>query len=147
MSFETTHLDDMAGCQTLSYVEKDELEGWIQKFKYYRCYPVKGRLVADADLPDPNHVVSEEELTKNNGDGEVPDKYAAAPIYLGAGDKGMQIDTSIIRTNEAMKSFVLLTLSLSTIKFMMFLLEEFLSTGKAVHTTHLLAGMPLEHWR
>lgn len=87
MSFETTHLDDIAGCQSLPYAEKDELDGWIQKFKYYRCYPVRGRLVADADLPDPNHFVTEEQLAKNNGEGEVPDKYAAAPIYVGAGDK------------------------------------------------------------
>jgi membrane-associated progesterone receptor component len=87
MSFETTHLDDIAGCQKLSYVEKDELEGWIQKFKYYRCYPEVGRLISDDDLPDPNHVVTKEELEKNNGGGEVPEKYAAAPIYVGAGTK------------------------------------------------------------
>ena len=87
MSFETTHLDDIAGCETLSYVEKDELDGWISKFKYYRGYPIRGRLFADSDLPDPNRIITEEELTKNNGEGETPEKYATAPIYIGAGGK------------------------------------------------------------
>lgn len=87
MSFETDHLDDLAGCQNLSYVEKEELEGWTQKFQYYRCYPVRGRLIADADLPDPTRIVTPEELAKNNGKGEKPEKYGTAPIYIGAGDK------------------------------------------------------------
>lgn len=87
MSFDTAHLDNIAGCQSLSYVEKDELDNWIQKFKYYRCYPVKGRLIADDDLPDPNRIVSKEELERNNGQGDIPDNYATAPIYIGAGDK------------------------------------------------------------
>ena len=87
MSFDTTYLDDISGCQSLSYVEKDELDNWIQKFTHYRCYPVRGRLIADNDLPDPNRIISSEELAKNNGDGEIPAGYAAAPIYVGAGDK------------------------------------------------------------
>ncbi len=87
MSFETTHLDDIAGCEQLSYVEKDELDGWISKFQYYRGYPVKGRLFADSDLPDPNRIISVEELAENNGDGKVPEKYATAPIYISAGGK------------------------------------------------------------
>jgi hypothetical protein len=79
MSFKTEHLDDVAGCASLG--------GWIQKFKFYRCYPVEGRLIPTSDLPDPTHIVSKEELEKNNGEGEVPDKYATAPIYIGAGGK------------------------------------------------------------
>mmetsp|Transcript_17368 Transcript_17368/g.21236 ORF Transcript_17368/g.21236 Transcript_17368/m.21236 type:complete len:294 (-) Transcript_17368:133-1014(-) len=87
MSFETSYLDDVAGCQNLNFGEKDELENWIQKFQYYRCYPVKGRLLPDSDLPDPNHIIEKEELMKNNGQGEIPEKYATAPIYIGAGGK------------------------------------------------------------
>lgn len=87
MSFDVEHLDNIAGCDKLPYAEKDELENWIQKFKYYKCYPVRGRLIADSDLPDPTRVISKEELERNNGQGEVPDKYATAPIYLGAGGK------------------------------------------------------------
>ncbi len=87
MSFEESHLDDIAGCEKLSFVEKDELDNWISKFKYYRGYPIKGRLFADSDLPDPNRMITPEELKKNNGEGEVPENYATAPIYIGAGGK------------------------------------------------------------
>mmetsp|Transcript_16362 Transcript_16362/g.24534 ORF Transcript_16362/g.24534 Transcript_16362/m.24534 type:complete len:287 (-) Transcript_16362:160-1020(-) len=87
MSFETSHLDDIAGCKDLSYVEKEELEGWIQKFQYYRCYPVRGRLIPDSDLPDPTRIITPEELAKNDGKGETPENYGTAPIYIGAGDK------------------------------------------------------------
>jgi membrane-associated progesterone receptor component len=44
-------------------------------------------LIPTSDLPDPTCIVSKEELEKNNGEGEVPDKYATAPIYIGAGGK------------------------------------------------------------
>jgi membrane-associated progesterone receptor component len=122
MSFDSEHLDDVAGCESLSYVEKDELEGWIQKFKYYRCYPVKGRLIPDTDLPDPNSTISNEELKKHNGEGEIPDKYATAPIYIGAGGKvydmsfggvtfyGKGCAYNVFAGNDASRSLALMSL-------------------------------------
>jgi len=87
MSFDTQYLDDMAGCSTLNHGERMELENWIEKFTHYRRYPVLGRLVPDDKLPSPNRIVSKEELAMNDGSGKIPEGYAAAPIYLGAGDK------------------------------------------------------------
>ena len=90
MSFDEQHLGDLKGCSDLSFGEKNELEGWIEKFRYYRDYPVKGRLVADEDLKAlETRVLTSEELAKHTGaEGEeVPEGYAAVPIYIGAGEK------------------------------------------------------------
>lgn len=90
MSFETTHLDDLAGCETLNVGEKTELEGWIEKFTYYRNYPIKGRLVPDEKLKAlKSRVLTKEDLAKHTGakDEQVPEGYATAPIYVGAGNK------------------------------------------------------------
>lgn len=87
MSFNAEFLDDLEGCNSLNYGEKDELENWISKFEHWRSYPIKGRLIPDVNMPDPTIILSEEELWKNNGDGDVPEGYATAPIYIGAHDK------------------------------------------------------------
>lgn len=90
MSFDEKHLGDLKGCSELNFGEKTELEGWIEKFTYYRNYPIKGKLVADEDLKAlESRVLTTEELAKHTGaEGEeVPEGYAAAPIYIGAGDK------------------------------------------------------------
>jgi len=88
MSFDTAHLDDLAGCEKLNAGEKTELVGWIEKFTYYRNYPIKGRLVPDEKLITlSTRILTKGDLEKNAGDGEVPEGYAAAPIYVGAGDK------------------------------------------------------------
>lgn len=89
MSFDTEHLDDLKGCKDLNYGEKDELENWINKFTYHRRYPVKGRLVADDYLESlTERTLTKEDLEENKGDAEeIPDGYATAPIYIGAGNK------------------------------------------------------------
>jgi len=98
MSFDTSHLDDIAGCQMtsdggkLNYAEKDELDNWLMKFEHYKCYPVVGALIADEDMPDPGRIVTKEELRKNDGKGELPKGYATTPLYVGA--KGRVFDVS-----------------------------------------------------
>lgn len=87
MSFDTEFIDDFEGCKELNHGEKDELENWITKFTHWRSYPILGRVIPDSKMPDPNLVLSAEELWKNNGKGEVPEGYATAPIYIGAHDK------------------------------------------------------------
>ena len=90
MSFDAEHLDDLEGCEKLNSGEKMELEGWIEKFTYYRNYPIKGRLVPDAKLKElESRVLTKEDLAKATGESsqEVPNGYATAPIYVGAGDK------------------------------------------------------------
>lgn len=87
MSFDTNYLDDLEGCSKLSFGEKDELDNWINKFEHWRCYPIKGRLIPDTKLPDPNRLLTMDDLWKNNGEGDIPQGYATAPIYVGAHDK------------------------------------------------------------
>lgn len=90
MSFDVEHLDDLEGCANLKPSEKQELEGWIEKFTYYRPYPIKGRLVPDSILNSlKDRKLSKEELAKYNGEceNEIPEGYATQPIYLGAGTK------------------------------------------------------------
>ena len=88
MSFDTEYLDDLEGCANLSASEITELEGWIDKFTYYRPYPIKGRLIPDSQLkPLEDRILTKEDLAKNDGSSEdIPDGYATAPIYVGAGD-------------------------------------------------------------
>ena len=53
-------------------------------------YPVMGRLVPDSKLqPLKDRILSLEDLTAHSGSASetVPDGYATAPIYVGAGDK------------------------------------------------------------
>lgn len=90
MSFDTEHLDDLAGCKNLNFGEQQELENWIEKFTYYRSYPVKGRLVPDEFLKSlADRTLTSEDISKHKGeDGEeIPEGFATAPIYIGAGNK------------------------------------------------------------
>jgi membrane-associated progesterone receptor component len=87
MSFDEAHLDDVEGCKKLSTATSDELRGWIDKFTYYRNYPVKGRLIPDSLMPDPERIVTKEELKSHVGSQETPEGFGSAPIFVGAGDK------------------------------------------------------------
>lgn len=89
MSFDAEHLNDLSGCKDLNFGEKDELESWIDKFTHYRNYPIKGRYVPDDDLDLlKSRTLTREDLSKHKGDAEeIPEGYATAPIYIGAGDK------------------------------------------------------------
>lgn len=87
MSFDESLLGDFSALEHLSFGEKTELEGWLDKFTHYRNYPVKGKLIPNSRLPDPQRVLSADELSRNDGSGAIPDGYAAAPIYVGAGDR------------------------------------------------------------
>ncbi len=90
MSFDERHLNDLRGCKDLTFGEKNELEGWIDKFTYYRNYPIKGKLIAEEDLMAlASRTLTREDLSQHTGaEGEeIPEGYAAAPIYIGAGGK------------------------------------------------------------
>jgi membrane-associated progesterone receptor component len=84
MSFEEIYLDDPEFCDTLNFGEKSTLDDWVQKFTHYRSYPIMGRLVTDKKLPNPDRVVTPQELAGHNGviNNVVPDGYAAASIYV-----------------------------------------------------------------
>jgi membrane-associated progesterone receptor component len=87
MAFDEHYLDDPRLCDDLNFGEKSALDDWLQKFEHYRCYPIVGRLIVD--LPDPDRVVSADELAAHKGNNanassssSLPDGYAAAPIYV-----------------------------------------------------------------
>ena len=90
MSFDTEHLDDLDGCERLNFGEKQELDNWIEKFQYYRCYPIKGRLISDSELATlASRTLTKDDLAKHTGSPDEPvlDGYAARSIYIAAGSK------------------------------------------------------------
>lgn len=89
MSFDEKYLDDIDACAKLNFGEKAELDGWTEKFQYYRCYPIKGRLVPNHRLPSPDRRLTADELAKFKGTEDTPteDGYATPSIFVGAGDK------------------------------------------------------------
>ena len=87
MSFDIQFLDDFDAVQDLKHGEKVELENWIEKFTFYRCYPVLGRLILDSKLPSSDRILNKEDLAPHTGLEEKPESYGTAPIYIGAGDK------------------------------------------------------------
>mmetsp|Transcript_25268 Transcript_25268/g.30553 ORF Transcript_25268/g.30553 Transcript_25268/m.30553 type:complete len:291 (-) Transcript_25268:83-955(-) len=89
MSFDEKDLDDVTGAlENLSYADRMELEGWVEKFTYYRPYDVVGRLVPTEEIPSRDRVISREEMAKNDGTSEdIPDGYAVAPIYVALSSK------------------------------------------------------------
>lgn len=62
----------------MNYAERDNLDGWVMKFKVYKQYPIAGRLVT----PPTGLKLTKDELAKFNGKQEVPEGYAIAPIYI-----------------------------------------------------------------
>lgn len=63
--------------------ERSMLESWVQKFKYYKCYPVVGKM----SEPPVSRVFTREELKAFNGTQEVPKDRVDAPIYVALGGK------------------------------------------------------------
>ena len=63
----------------------------MEKYKYYKCYPIVGRLVT----PPAGLKLTTAELAKHKGEEEregVPEGWAAAPIYVAV--KGQVFDMS-----------------------------------------------------
>lgn len=86
MSFDEKYLDDLEGIDSLSFGEKTELEGWIDKFTNFRVYPIKGRYIPSSILPSGSQVMTAEDLRHCDGSQKVPDQYATPPILIGAGE-------------------------------------------------------------
>lgn len=86
-SFDLDILDDFDGLKDLNFMEKEELYNWIERFYYYRAYPELGFVVVSEKIPSSDRIITKEELEKNNGSMEVPDGYAATPIYVALKNK------------------------------------------------------------
>jgi len=85
MSFDEEYLDDFESLKDLRHGERIELENWVEKFTYYKSYPVLGKVVPT--LPESDRILSKEDLAVHKGTEEIPEGYGAPPIYVGAGDK------------------------------------------------------------
>lgn len=76
--------------EDLTYTQKESLHGWVEKYKYYKCYPVVGRLVTPPSglsltLAEIAQYKGEE---PKGGDAQtIPEGWAAAPIYVAAAGK------------------------------------------------------------
>jgi hypothetical protein len=67
----------------LTYTEHESLHGWKEKFKFYSCYPVVGKLIR----PKSDTVYTAETLKPLNGTQPVPEGYVDAPILIAIKDK------------------------------------------------------------
>lgn len=68
--------------------ERSMLQDWYNKFKYYKCYPVVGKL----SYPPNDLQLSKEELLKYDGTLPVPEGRIDSPIYISL--KGKIFDVS-----------------------------------------------------
>lgn len=72
----------------MSPFEKSSLSDWYEKFRYFKDYPIVGKV----STPPSNLVLTEEELKKVRGLSEVPPGRVDAPIYVAV--KGDIFDVS-----------------------------------------------------
>jgi len=79
-----TRLDD------LNAMELDVLDNWIEKFKHFKCYPVRGR----CSEPPKNLSITLAEISAFKGNSttaKVPEGRIDAPIYLGINGKVLDV--------------------------------------------------------
>ncbi|GAX28145.1 hypothetical protein FisN_6Lh033 [Fistulifera solaris] len=81
-AFDEQYLDIPVDRTQLNAGERMELDQWLEKFQYYRNYPLVGKLIFE--MPDPHRIISREELAKYNGtlEAPIPEGYATPPIYI-----------------------------------------------------------------
>jgi len=87
LSFEEEDLAN-PNVDDLGPFDRSTLDDWIQKFKYYKCYPVVGKV----SYPPASKVFKREELTQFNGGQESTDlKRVDVPIYVGINGKVVDV--------------------------------------------------------
>jgi membrane-associated progesterone receptor component len=89
LSFEEEDLAS-SNISDLGPFEKNTLDDWVEKFKYYRNYPVMGK-VSNPPFVGTDKVFSSEELSAYNGLQEVPAGRVDAPIYVGINGKVLDV--------------------------------------------------------
>ena len=82
LSFEESDLSN-PNISDFTAFDRDNLQNWVEKFKYHRAYPIVGKL----SYPPKQLSFSKKELEKLNGLQEVPDGRIDAPIYMGVNGK------------------------------------------------------------
>jgi membrane-associated progesterone receptor component len=77
MSFEESELSN-PDYSDLSPFEKSTLADWYEKFRYYKGYPIVGKV----SVPPKDLSLTRQELLQYKGLGDVPSGRIDAPIYL-----------------------------------------------------------------
>jgi membrane-associated progesterone receptor component len=89
LSFEEADLASGRDLSDLGPFERSTLEDWVDKFKYYKAYPVVGKLT----YPSPgSRVFTPKQLDEFKGTGPVPEGRVHSPIYVGV--RGVVYDVS-----------------------------------------------------
>jgi len=86
LSFDEEDLSN-TDLSDLGPFEKSQLDDWVQKFKYFKCYPIVGRVSA----PPTQRDFKRGELAAFKGLQEVPEGRIDAPIYVGINDKVLDV--------------------------------------------------------
>lgn len=86
LSFDEVDLNSL-NLDDLSPFDKSNLDDWVDKFKYYKCYPIVGKV----SLPPPARQFTREELNGYKGSQEVPKGRIDAPIYMTINGKVLDV--------------------------------------------------------
>jgi len=87
LSFEEKDLAN-SNWNDLGPFERNQLDGWVEKFRDFKHYPVVGRC---SQPPSSNHVFTVEELKNFRGLQEVPPDRVHAPIYIAINHKVIDV--------------------------------------------------------
>lgn len=87
LSFEEEDLSNN-NIDDLSPFEKDILRDWVDKYKYYKSYPIVGKV----STPSKFQVFNKDSLSQFNGTQDIPTGRVDAPIYLAI--RGKVLDVS-----------------------------------------------------
>lgn len=77
LSFEEVDLSN-PDISRINPFEKDALDDWVHKFKYYKQYPIVGRL----STPPTDLTLTRSELAQFTGTGSIPEGKVHAPVYV-----------------------------------------------------------------
>lgn len=87
LSFEESELS-RCDIDDLGPFERSTLDDWIEKFKFYKCYPIVGKVTIS---PIPNKSFTIEELAASKIDQQTPVGRINAPILVGINGKVIDV--------------------------------------------------------
>ena len=89
LSFSEEELSKGGDISDLSAFEREALENWVDKFKYQKGYPIRGRLSKPPLSKEKEF--KRQDLEQYRGKGEVPKGRVHPPIYVGINGKVLDV--------------------------------------------------------
>ncbi len=89
LSFSEEELSKGSVMDDLSAFEREALENWVDKFKYQKGYPIRGRL--SKPLSSQDKEFTRQDLEQYKGKGDVPKGRVHPPIYIGINGKVLDV--------------------------------------------------------